>query len=279
MEPRPKSTRKEAKAIHAERKAVLRGQLPYVAVNRSPGESNGSLLPGKTFDVATYNVHRWTGLAGGRRWNPELAAEVIAELDADVIAVQEALRPFKSEDPLEWIADHLGLYLTFVSTRVHRLGELGNALFSRWPMSSVYMIDLTLSRLERRSAVVSEFNGERRPLSIVATHLALLDRTRRRQVASILETERLQGPAVLLGDMNAWRQCPASRSLDQEFMVLHDNLNWPPSFPSQRPVLALDRIYARDARVTSLRAHSTPASRRASDHLPVLATIELNGSQ
>lgn len=259
-----------------ERRAVLMDRVPYVALIRAPNGSVDTGAPGRSFTAATYNVHRWTGQSGGARWNPDLAIDVIAELDADVIALQEVLRPFDFDDPLEKLADQLGLYVTLVSTRIHRHGELGNAILSKWPMSSIYTIDLSLSRLEQRSAIVTDFeaNGSGM-MSIVSTHLALVDRTRKRQVRSLLDNEQLQGPAILLGDMNAWRRCKATRALEEELTTLHHNLNWPPSFPATRPVLALDRIYARGAAVHSLRAHASVAARRASDHLPVLATIEL----
>ncbi len=259
-----------------EQRAILRGRVPYVAVTRSPVGAVDNGGPTRIFDVATYNVHRWTGLGGGSRWNPGLAIEVIAEMDADVIALQEVLRPFDFPDPLERIADELGYYVTLVSARVHRHGELGNAILSRWPMSAVFTIDLSLSRLEQRSAVVTGFKGESGgAMSVVSTHLALVDRTRKRQVRSLLDNQQLQGPAILLGDMNAWRRCKAMRALEEELTTQHHNLNWPPSFPATRPVLALDRIYARGAAVHSLRAHASDAARRASDHLPVLATVEL----
>ena len=58
-------------------------------------------------------------------------------------------------------------------------------------------------------------------------------------------------------------------------MELHNNLDWPPSFPAAAPVLALDRVYAHRAKILSVEAHDTPASRRASDHLPVVAHVEL----
>ncbi len=77
-----------------------------------------------------------------------------------------------------------------------------------------------------------------------------------------------------MGDMNAWRKCQATRTLDDE---LHHNLQWPPSFPATRPVLALDRIYSYGVKMTSIEPHATRASRKASDHLPVVAQIELPG--
>ena len=47
------------------------------------------------------------------------------------------------------------------------------------------------------------------------------------------------------------------------------------SFPAARPMLALDRVYARGARIVSLDAHQSAAARRASDHLPVIAHVEI----
>jgi endonuclease/exonuclease/phosphatase family metal-dependent hydrolase len=58
-------------------------------------------------------------------------------------------------------------------------------------------------------------------------------------------------------------------------MARHHNRDWPPTFPAPAPMLALDRVYTHRAKVLSVHAHDTPASRRASDHLPIVARIEL----
>ncbi len=230
---------------------------------------------GAELTVATYNVHRWTGLNGRREPDPARAAFVISELGADVIALQEVLRPEGEEDPLEKLADALGLHLAFAATRIHRSGELGNAILSRWPIPSVSTLDLSFSRLEKRLAVAASFDAPAGSLGVVATHLALVDRTRHQQVQSLLEHPHLRsGATILLGDMNAWRQCRATRALDAA-LGAHDNQAWPPSFPSARPVLALDRIYARGARIVEIHTHDSMAARRASDHLPVVARVEL----
>ncbi len=163
--------------------------------------------------MATYNVHRWAGLNGASAPDAARAGFVISELDADVIALQEVLRPFDEEDPLERLADAMHLHIAFVATRVHRRGEIGNAILSRWPITSVFTLDLSFSRVERRSAVAAQFQSEAGPLSVVATHLALVDRTRRLQVDSILGHPQLQGDgpaarrperlAALQGDAHA----------------------------------------------------------------------------
>jgi endonuclease/exonuclease/phosphatase family metal-dependent hydrolase len=257
------------------RKEALAAAIPYLAVVKAP-TFPGTKPMGRDITVASYNVHRWTGVNGTRAPDPARAGFVISELAADVIALQEVLRPFDAEDALEQLADALHLHLAFVATRVHRRGQVGNAILSRWPITSVFSLDLSFSRVERRSAVATQFPGEFGPLSVVSTHLALVDRTRRRQVRSILEHPQLQGAVVLLGDMNAWRRCKATRTLERE-MVGGAEFSWPRTFPAPRPVLALDRVYARGAEVGRLEAHTSAAARRASDHLPVIAQIRLAG--
>ncbi len=230
---------------------------------------------GRDIRVATYNVHRWTGINGRRTPDPARAGFVISEIDADIIALQEVLRPRTGEDPLEMLCDALGLYLAFAVTREHRRGQLGNAILSRYPITALSVLDISHSRFERRGVLAAQFNSEVGNLSVVATHLSLVDRTRQRQVQSLLDHPQLRaGAAILLGDMNAWRQCKATRTLDQALQA-HHNLEWPASFPAARPVLALDRIYARGAKVLDAEAHVTQASRRASDHLPIVARVEL----
>jgi endonuclease/exonuclease/phosphatase family metal-dependent hydrolase len=166
------------------------------------------------------------------------------------------------------------LHLAFVATRVHRRGEIGNAILSRWPITSVFSLDLSFSRVEKRSAVAVQFSGSAGTLAVVATHLALVDRTRRRQVESILSHPQLQGAVLLAGDLNAWRRCEATRTLERE-LVGQQPFTWPRSFPAARPVLALDRIYARGAELVQVSAHESAAARRASDHLPIVAQVRI----
>lgn len=252
--------------------------LAYLAHLSAPPPGIAAQPPSDRFRVVTYNVHRWTGLRGGTRYDPELALSVLDELDAEIIALQEVLRPFGRPDPLPSIALRKGMHVAFVVTRVHKRGELGNAILSRWPITSLFTLNLTVGRLDRRAAIATELHAAEASFSIVATHLALIDRYRRLQVDALLSHPKLQGAVILLGDLNAWRPCQATQALDRELPVEHKNLDWPASFPAARPVFALDRVYARGARVRKVRAHQSAASRKGSDHLPVLAEIELDAT-
>lgn len=274
MATRASTRRRPRRARRHPRAAALAELTPYLGLVRPPTRPEAAPRDVRELVVATYNVHRWTGLNGRGTPDPGRACYVISELGADVIALQEVLRPFEGEDALVALADALRMHLAFVTTRVHRLGELGNAILSRWPIASATLLDLSFSRLESRAAVAAELPSAG-DLSVLSTHLALVDRTRHRQVRHLLEHPQLRsGPTILLGDMNAWRDCRATRTLDRELRA-HDNTAWPPTFPAARPVLALDRVYARGAKLLELRAHASTAARRASDHLPVLAHVAL----
>ncbi|TMA36561.1 MAG: endonuclease [Deltaproteobacteria bacterium] len=259
------------------RQAVPRNESPHLALLRAPRRPAPSIPLVGEIRVATYNVHRWTGLNGRSRPDPARAGYVISELDADLISLQEVLRPDRGDDPLEALAEALGLHVIFAATRVHKRGEIGNAILSRWPIASVTMLDLSYNTIEKRVAIAAQIQSDGAELDVVATHLALADRTRHRQVRSLLDHPRLsQTPTLLMGDMNAWRQCQATRELDQALHE-HHNHEWPATFPAASPVLALDRIYARGLHMIAIEAHDSRAARRASDHLPVVARVKLAG--
>jgi len=263
------------------RKAMAPGALPipYLSVVKAPRGKTAKKGATRSVRVASYNVHRWSGFNGRGKPDLGLAGEVIAAVDADVIALQEVLRPTGEEGLLEALADDLGFHLVFAANRVHKRGELGNAILSRFPTTSVSVLDLFSSRIERRCALAAGFDTGSNVFGVVATHLSLVDRTRQKQVEMLLDHPQWNaGPAVLLGDINAWRDCKASQSLESK-LHRHNNFDWPATFPSSRPILALDRIYASGARVVSLRSYDTPAARRASDHLPVVARIRFESGK
>jgi len=253
---------------------------PYLVGVWAPDAPRVAAPPERHVRVVTYNVHRWTGVRGGRAFVPERALAVLDRLEADVIALQEVLLPTDQPDLIAEIADRLGLHVAFAVSRQHRAGELGNALLTRQAPVSVLAVNLSFGRLDQRSALAVQIATGRQDMprvAVVATHLSLVDRTRRRQVQALLEHPQLAAPVVLLGDMNAWRRCRATRDLDAAFADEDALLNgaFPPTYPAPAPMLALDRIYVRGARLDAVSAADGAEARRASDHLPLVATIAL----
>ena len=256
------------------RREVLRASVPYLGSVSAPRAPAALPRQSRTLLVATYNVHRWEPPGRKRRLPaPELASSVIEAIGADVVALQEVVRPFEGDDPLAHLSERLGYHVAFVTTRIHPKGELGNAVLSRWPVVEASLMDLRFSRIERRTAVMVRLGIPRWSLRVVSTHLALFDRIRRRQVRRLLDQLTRQDQVILLGDMNLWRSGDHSHLALEAELPNQGDFVWPGSFPAGRPVLPLDRVYARGAMVLDIGAHTSPAARRASDHLPVVARV------
>ena len=111
---------------------------------------------------------------------------------------------------------------------------------------------------------------------MIATHLGLSRPERRSQWRHLLKAVAAapaELPTVVLGDMNEW--FPFSATLRDAHHILGEPLA-PAAFPSFAPFLALTRIWVRPVGCDAVdQVHRTPLSRRASDHLPVKAVIDV----
>lgn len=227
--------------------------------------------------VASYNIHKCVGV--DKRFDPGRIAAVIAELDADVLALQEVDRRFGSRTGLlntAALERRTGLTLLHVSDTPGGHGWHGNALLVRQG-KLIRLRRLHLPGAEARGALLAELQLSAGKLRVVAAHLGLLRRHRAMQAEAMLEaiSHGSPMPTLLMGDLNEWRPgVPSSLvALESFFGQLGPG---EPSFPSRLPFLALDRILAhpRDM-LADVQAHSSPLARMASDHLPLRARIDL----
>lgn len=234
-------------------------------------------VPEGALTIASYNVHKCVGT--DKRFDPDRVAEVIAELDADILALQEADRRFGRRHGLLDMAAverRTGLALLPLSLEPDGHGWRGNALLVRGAQA-MRLRRLTLPGGEPRGAVMADLELPSGPLRIVAAHLGLLRRNRMRQAEAILATlaQAEDIPTVMLGDLNEWRPGPRSslRALEAGFT---DARPGPATFPSRRPLLPLDRILGRPrGLVRAIAPHESPLARVASDHLPIKARLDM----
>lgn len=222
--------------------------------------------------IATYNIHGAVGTDG--LFDPARVAAVLAEIDADVVALQEVHSGAAGGNLLAHLRAALDVETVSGPTLFRSDAEYGNALLSRYPVRGVNRIDLSVGRREPRGALDTLLDAGR-GLRVLATHLGLWPGERRRQVKRLLQAldDGPQLPTVLLGDLNEWYLWGRPlRWLHAEF----ERSPAPATFPARRPVLALDRLWARPrSMLERVKVHATPLARRASDHLPLVATLVL----
>lgn len=230
-----------------------------------------------TLRLASYNIRKAMGT--DRRRNPERIIEVLNELDADVVALQEADRRFGAREaaiPTRLLEEHSDLKPAIFGWRAGSLGWHGNAILLRKRMATAHCAMLHLPSLEPRGAVLSEIDVGPACLRVVGMHLDLSGLWRRRQAHAILhevEERRKPMPTVLMGDLNEWS---ARSGCLRDFGAHLTFADTGRSFHAGNPIARLDRIMVSDGvKVRAAGVHQTPTSRRASDHLPVWADIEL----
>ena len=227
--------------------------------------------------VASYNMRKAFGT--DRRRSPERVLEVLREIDADVIALQEVDRRFGRRAgviPLHMLDEHSPWKAIPYGVRALSMGWHGNALLVRKDATVVDSEAIHLPALEPRGAVMADIRIKGVLLRTVGMHLDLSGLWRRRQAHTILAhvaacSTRL--PTVLMGDLNEWsRQAGCLRDFARD----HDCAQTGPSFHARRPIARLDRILvSRDLRIMDCGVHASLAARTASDHLPIWARLEL----
>lgn len=226
---------------------------------------------------ASYNIRKAVGL--DRRRDPERILSVLREIDADVVALQEADRRLGRRAtalPLAMIHDHTHYQPVPLSMKPDSIGWHGNALLVRRGIEIVDAAPVPLPVLEPRGAIRADLRVDGRVVRVVGMHLDLSGLRRRMQVQTVVShIDDLDGdtPTVLLGDFNEWAQHGGCfREFDDAWRVLSPG----PSYHARRPVARLDRVVvSRDWTVEGTGVHHSALSARGSDHLPIWAELTM----
>ncbi|HET9429089.1 MAG TPA: endonuclease/exonuclease/phosphatase family protein [Allosphingosinicella sp.] len=225
--------------------------------------------------VASYNIRKAIGT--DRRRRPERTIDVLNELGADVVALQEADRRFGSRAsaiPEALLEAHSDYRAVPFDTRAESIGWHGNALLVRKSVEILERHLFHLPSLEPRGAVLADVKVNGSAFRIVGMHLDLSGLWRRRQAHAILShlaDREGEMSTVLMGDLNEWS---VSGGCLRDFGADHHFAPCGRSFHARRPIAMLDRIMVtRDLEIVASGAHASATARRASDHLPIWAEL------
>ncbi|MCI4588823.1 endonuclease/exonuclease/phosphatase family protein [Sphingobium sp. BYY-5] len=229
-----------------------------------------------TIRVASYNIRKAIGT--DRRRVPERVLEVLAEVDADIIALQEADRRFgiRSAAIPPLLLDNLSCYKPVpLNVHVDSMGWHGNALLVRKEAEIAAHNVLHLPYLEPRGATMAEIRLKGAAVRVFGMHLDLSGLWRRRQAAAVIHaaTQSAAMPTILMGDLNEWS---AGRGCLADFARHFSFAPCGRSFHARRPVAKLDRImHCGRLKLTRCGVHESAAARTASDHLPIWAEFSV----
>ncbi len=238
----------------------------------------------ESFRIATYNIHKARGLDG--RVRPERVVEVLREVDADIIALQEVVsidHRGARDDQAAFIAEELGLQFCFGENRKFKGGRYGNVILTALPVIYEWNYDLSHPGREERGCLRADVLLNGKVLHVYNVHLGTAVFERRRQgrrlvSPDILDRVDFYGPRVMMGDFNEWQRGFTTRLLTAHFgctdIRLH--LGRKRTYPGPLPLVHLDHVYFDDGlELEGARLHRSRTALIASDHLPIAVDFRL----
>lgn len=243
--------------------------------------------------VVTYNIHKCIG-GVDRRYDPARVGEILTHYHPDLVFLQEcdAKAPRSNGDrQVDLLGELLGLRhrTYFPNVKVRGGGEYGNAILSRYPITATHNIDLTVPPKKRRGVLHAHCrvrfrgqNGSRprtRTMHLYNLHLGLAGFERKIQLRRFLESHPFAGldlrtPVVVAGDFNdVWGTLGRKLLRPAGFRGTRLPIR---TFPAYAPVRSLDAMYVRgDVGIRHIHSSRLGMARRASDHLPLIADLEI----
>ena len=247
--------------------------------------------------VATYNIHKGVrGVGPRKRLEIHNLGQGIEALDADLVFLQEvrlfhhldakrfdrashASHAWPQQGQAEFLAPD-GYESAYRTNCVTRDGEHGNALLSRWPLGEIGHHDVSDHRFEQRGLLHVPVVWRGEEVHTIVAHFGLIHASRLRQAERLAEYIRhavpMDKPLIVAGDFNDWgdRLDPAIAAAGLVRSLLPDSPRGLLTYPSRLPLFALDRVYVRGLRCTSMFVPRGPTWARMSDHLPLVAELD-----
>ena len=236
-----------------------------------------------TLRVMSYNLHHGEGLDG--KLDLQRIAKVITDAKADLVGLQEVDRGVERTQrrdlPAE-LAKLTGLTVQFDKNIAHQGGDYGNAVLTRFPIKRAKNTHLkSFANGEQRGVQQLLLDVHGREILFMNTHLdARRDPAEREHSATELRAIVAAAgalPVILVGDFNAG---PDAKSVSAVREFLTDSwtvVSKEPGFtiPVKKPNKRIDYIWITPTTITPV-TMDVPYS-EASDHLPIIAELRLEG--
>lgn len=243
--------------------------------------------------LLTLNIHKGFSTFNRRFVLHELR-EAVRSVGADIVFLQEVIgdhavhasrhSKWPPKPQYEFLADQIWKDFAYGRNAVYTEGHHGNAVLSKFPILRFDNHDISIGGPEKRGLLhcVLQIPDHATQVHAVCVHLSLTEGHRRQQVRHLCELIRREvpegAPLFVAGDFNDWRG-RAHEALRRcgglEEAFVHKLGHAARTFPARFPLLQLDRIYFRNASVTSLQKLSARPWSHLSDHAALAAEVEV----
>lgn len=222
-----------------------------------------------TIRIMTWNVHGIFHL--NPKFDVDGVCSIIRYWSPDIAALQEVDSRGRTDDPFALLAEAIAGHSVDARSIVTEDGDYGQVLLSRWPFAEPPKIsDVSYQEREPRRAIAARILSDHGELTVIATHLGLSIHERHAQAHALAELVQ-PTRTLVLGDFNDWFWVKSVRGVLARICPVRTRLR---TFPSHLPMMRLDRIYA-SSDLTIRAAWTDRKARAYSDHLPVIADVEL----
>jgi endonuclease/exonuclease/phosphatase family metal-dependent hydrolase len=239
------------------------------------------LTSSQTLRIMTYNIQVGVGL--DKKLDLPRVAAVINGQHPDLVGLQEVDRGVTRTQRIDEIAELAKLTrmdYAFAFNLHYQGGQYGVAILSRLPIRATdHRLYKNTREAERRGFIRAEVNVNGRVLNFVTTHLDYqYDDGRLFEAQQLLSALKdVKGPLIVVGDFNdnpAGRAYQLMRYQFDDAWIQSRGTDLGFSYPTDKPAKRIDYIFIRSTdRVRS--KHAWIVSTEASDHIPVVADLEV----
>ncbi len=250
--------------------------------------------------LLSYNIHKGFDWINQKYFLKEIK-DFIRSLDVEIVFMQEVIgkntilkRKGFIDGQFEFLADQIWPHFSYAQNAIYDHGHHGNLILSKYPIIEYENLNISTNPFEKRGFLFCKIeipkNGRDKSFFYAGcSHLSLLSASRetqyqkiRKHIDDIGKRENdLDFKMLLAGDFNDWNK-KSSRIFETDLRMLEmfkaKNGQYAKTYPAVWPMLCLDRVYARQAKVRRVQVLSPKNSSQffthLSDHLPLFCELE-----
>ena len=168
--------------------------------------------------------------------------------------------------------------MAYGKNAIYSHGHHGNAILSKYPIVRFENIDVSTNAFESRGILhaVLDVPGVAMPVHCICVHLNMLRKGRDMQLKQlcrrVIRSVSQADPIIVAGDFNDWQESASKLLFDDvglQEVFLKLNGKHAQTFPTQFPLLRLDRVYARGLETIGGEILSGSPWGNLSDHAPL----------